>query len=272
MRDRVFSILHLSLVENKEPTFDSFSGSREEWLRFALKKPFEFQGRGGKLLYWVPKGARDDLIFGLIQGKKPHKYHEPPSAGGGEVEGDFWQGAFVFLDPRHHDDGQKLAVENDVLGRPRALAKALFDHVNSMVEAPYNCLAELVFNEDDFWRFAEESRGILRYIKFEFVVPNMWGPQNDLEEDLKETGRQTGSDSVEVTFRGKEGVRTENEKVRNGVAYSGRGAGVVKAKNLEGKRFSSVKEATQVSIPKEELDNPTEASVETAARRVLGRE
>ena len=71
----------------------------------------------------------------------------------------------------------------------------------------------------------------------------MWGPQNDLEEDLKSTGRETGSDQVDVTLKGKYGVTTDNEKVRTGVAYAGRGAGIVKAQNRSGRRFSSSTQA-----------------------------
>lgn len=269
--DRIFSILHLSLVENKQPSFTTFKGTRDQWLRFSLSKSFEFVGWGGKLLVWVPKGERDDLVFGLIQGKKPYSYHDAPIDGGAEKEDQFWQGAYVFLDPRHHDDGQKLAIENDVLGKPRALAKALFDHINMREDAPFNCLAKLTFDEKDFWKFSELSGGVLKYIKFEFVVPNMWGPQNDLEKDLKETGKETGSDQVDVTLRGENGVTTDNEKVRTAVAYAGRGSGVVKAKNMMGRRFSSATQPTTERVPKADLDGATEISVEGIARKVLGR-
>ena len=152
----------MSLIERKDPTFLSFRGTREEWLRKCLEESFEFPGWGGKTLVWVPKGERTDLIFGLIQGKKIHSYHDAPSEGGAEKEEPFWQGAYFFLDPRHHEDGQKLAIENDVLGQPRALAKALFDYVNQRQDVAYNCVAALTFDESDFWRFAEESGGILK--------------------------------------------------------------------------------------------------------------
>jgi hypothetical protein len=269
--DRVFSILHLSLVERQQRDLLAFRGTREAWLREALKETFEFSGWGGKALVWVPKGQRNDLIYGLIQGKKVHSFHDAPSDGGAEKEEPFWQGAYLFLDPRHHDDGQKLAIENDVLGKPRTLAKALFDHINARPDNPYNCVAELTFDETDFWKFAKESGGILKYIKFEFVVPNMWGPQNDLEEDLKSTGKETGSDQVDVTLKGKDGVTTDNEKVRTAVAYAGRGAGVVKAKSRTGRRFSSSTQPTTKIVPKADLDQVTEAEVEGVARRVLGR-
>lgn len=271
MVDRVFSILHLSLVENKQPRFETFRGNREAWLRHALSQSFEFQGWGPKRLVWVPKSLQPDKILGLIQGQKPYSYHDAPSDGGGEKEDEFWQGAYLFLDPRHHDDGQKLAIENDVLGKPRALAVALFDHINGREDAPYNCVPELLFNEQDFWKFAKESGEVLKYIKFQFVVPNMWGLQSDLEEDLKDTGKETGSDHVDVTFKSKEGVRTNNERVQSAVAYAGRGAGIVTAKNLKGKKFSSASQPTTERIPGVDLDAPTIDAVNEVAKRILGR-
>jgi hypothetical protein len=271
MANRVFSLLHLSLVEVTQPSLNVFRGSREDWLRRVLNSSFDFSGWGGRQLVWTPRGSYDDLIFGVIQGKKSHIFHEPPSRGGAETEDDFWQGAYVFLDPRHHDDGQKLAIENDVLGRPRTLAKSLFDYINAREDAPFTCIAEPMFDEQDFWKFSRESGGVLKYIKFEFVVPNMWGPQNDLEKDLKDTGKETGSDQVEVVLKSKDGVRTENDKVRSGVAYVSKGAGVVKAKNLEGKPYSSDQRPTKARVPREDLEDPSGASVGDVGRRLLGR-
>lgn len=272
MVKRVLSLLHLSLVEKNQKALGAFRGSREEWVRYSLSKPFHFLGWGGRELVWTPRGDFDDLVFGLIQGKRPHLYHEPPSIGGEETYDDFWQGAFVFLDPRHHDDGQKIAIENDVLGKPRALAKALFDSINERFDAPYSAIAETIFDESDFWKFSEQSGGILKYVKFEFVIPNMWGPQNDLEKDLKDTGKQTGGDRVDVTFRGKDGIRTENEKIKTAVGYVSRGAGVVKAKNLRNVAFSSSKRPTLSSVGDQELDTTSPDTIGNIGRRLLGRE
>jgi hypothetical protein len=267
---RVFSLLHLSLVPPVQASLLSFVGNREEWLRFALSKSFDFLGWGGAEYVWVPKSVDKGYIFGLIQGKKPYNFHAPPEDGGVEKEEDFWQGAFVFIDPKHHTEGQKVAIENDVLGRPQALAKSLFDHISSRDDAPFNALAELIFDESDFWVFAKESDNILDYVKFEFVVPNMWSPQNDLEEDLKETGKDTGSDRVDVTLRGKNGIKADSDRVRDGVKYASRGAGVIKAKNRAGKRFSSARRPTTVRVDDQELAVRDGFGIADAAKRVLG--
>lgn len=97
----------------------------------------------------------------------------------------------------------------------------------------------------------------------------MWGPQNDLDDDLKETGTETGAERVDVTFSGKEGVTTENRKVRVAVEYAQRGAGEVKARSLDNKDFSSDAKATTRSVPKADLDDAADDAVSAIAARVL---
>lgn len=269
MVERTFSLLHLNLIGRQQELFDQFHGSREQWLREALKVEFTFSGWGGRELVWLPKRVDDGLIFGLIQGRSPYAHHESPNAGGGETISDMWQGAYFFLDPTHHDDGQKLAIENDVLGKPRALAKALFDHLNDRSDAPYTTIPELIFDENDFWRFSTDNGDILRYIRFRFVVPNMWGPQNDLDEDLKETGTETGAELVDVTFSAKSGVTTRNQKVRTAVEYTQRGAGEIRAKSLTGDSYSSNTKPTTKSVPNADLDDASDEAISAIAARVL---
>jgi hypothetical protein len=261
--------MHLSLVGRQRTLFGQFDGTREQWLRHALGESFDFLGWGGRELVWVPKRVNDGLIFGLIQGKAPFSHHESPNAGGGEIVSEMWQGAYLFLDPTHHDDGQKLALENDVMGKPRALAKALFDHLNDREDAPYSTIPELIFDENDFWRFSEANNNILKYIKFRFVVPNMWGPQHDLDKDLKETGTETGAENVDVSFSAKNGVTTRNAKVQNAVEYTQRGAGDIKAESMTGTKFSSQDKPSVKSVPKADLDDANDEALSAIAARVL---
>lgn len=269
MAERTFSLLHLNLVGRQRLLFGQFDGTREQWLREALKESFAFSGWGGRELVWLPKRSADGLVFGLIQGRSPHYHHESPNAGGAETVTDMWQGAYLFLDPSHHDDGQKLALENDVLGKPRALAKALFDHLNEREDAPYTIIPELIFNQSDFWNFSHDNGNIMEYIRFRFVVPNMWSPQNDLDDDLKETGTETGAEKVDVTFSSKSGVTTQNDKVRMAVEYTQRGAGDIRARSMTGDNFSSVTKPAQKSVPKADLDDASDEAVSSVAARVL---
>lgn len=249
MRDRKFSLFHLSLVPLHGDLFISPPGSREDWLRNSLSKSFSFPHRGGDDLFWVPIRSDHELIMGLVQKKQKHEAHQSPEEGGGELVVDEWQGAYILLDPTHHDDGQKAAVENDVVGKPSALLKSLVAALNNQPERHYHIEIEAIFNADKFWEFAAKHGKKLRRIKFEFVVPNMWDTASALAEDLKETGEQTGAQRVKIEFSATDGVRTMNQKIVDGVEYSGRGAGSLTATAMNGERFNSKSTQKTASVP-----------------------
>lgn len=272
MKDRVFTILHLSLAEYPQPSLLAFKGNRESWLRHALSERFVFVGRNSRRFEWVPKIVSHEHILGLIQAEKPYAYHDAPAEGGGERVDNFWQGAYLFLDPSHHEDGQKMAIENDVVGTPLSLALAIFKNINSREETPFSCIPKLIFKDQEFWKFAKESGEILRYITFKFAIPNMWSPQSDIEEDLKATGLETGAETVEVSFKSEGGVRTDNDRVKAAVEYSRRGAGTVTARNFQGKNFSSNMQAMTERVIADDLLEPSEVKVSAVAKRVLRRD
>lgn len=274
MPEKAFTLFHLSLVPIQQLDIEMRTGeTRESWLRFALSEGFEFSHRAGGTLYWVPQGDADECILGIIQRTRSHSLHKPPREGGGEMVSDEWQGAYVLLDPTHHDEGQRVAVENDVVGMPRALIKSLADSLNRRPDAPFQIELEFLFDASRFWAFAQRHDNIMRRIAFEFVVPNMWGTESDLEKDLNETGRTTGAERVGVTFAGDHGVSTENDKVRNGVEYAEKGAGTVRALAQDGARFSSTKQPRVTRIPAIQAGaDAVRGYFAGLKRRILGRE
>lgn len=187
--------------------------------------------------------------MGLIQKTKIHELHEPPEKGGREISKEEWQGAYVIVDPTHHDEGQRIAVENDVVGRPSALIKSLSRYINLHDEAPYQIEIEPLWDASRFWAFASIHGNIMKKIEFDFVVPNMWDTEGDLDADLRDTGNITGAERVSVGFRSEHGVSTDNQKVREGVEYAERGAGTLAARAMDGSRFRSTKTLLVSNIP-----------------------
>lgn len=250
MADRTFTLFHFSLIPIAQTSITMrTSDTREEWLRYALSKSFEFEHRGGTSLFWVPQGLADECFVGLIQRTKMHERHKPPEEGGGEIAEEEWQGAYVLVDPTHHDEGQRLAVENDVVGKPNSLVKSLADYLNRHEEAPYQIEIEPLWDSSRFWAFAERHDNVLRRIDFNFVVPNMWDTERDLDEDLKATGNTTGAERVKVGLESSHGVSTNNQKVKDGVEYTERGGGSLTAKSLDGTSFRSTKTPLVSKIP-----------------------
>lgn len=250
MADRRFTLFHFSMIPIAQTSISMrLDDSREDWLRHALKDTFEFDHLGGATLHWVPQGEAEECIVGLIQKTKVHDLHDPPEKGGGEITREEWQGAYVMVDPTHHDEGQRIAVENDVVGKPTALIKSLAKYLNTHDEAPYQIEIEPLWDASRFWAFARDHENVMKRIDFDFVVPNMWDTEGDLDADLKDTGNVTGAERVSVGFRSEHGVSTDNHKVREGVEYAERGAGTLAARAMDGTRFRSTKTLLTSTIP-----------------------
>lgn len=273
MADKKFTLFHLSLIERLQHSMFWFDGTREEWLRFSLRDGFTFSHRKGEL-HWVPQGEENGSIVGLIQRSIKHARHEPPELGGAEVIADEWQGAYVIIDPTHHGDGQKAAVENDYKsGKPAALMNSLAAAINSRPDARYHIAIEPLFDADGFWQFAARHGYVMKWINFDFVVPNMWGTRGDLDRDLRDTGKQTGAQRVVVRLKGEDGVSTQNEKVKEGVEYVEKGAGTLTAKSLDGQPYNSNDTLKTTGVPAPE-GTPAEKRTYFARLkdRILGRE
>ncbi len=273
MAKRKFLIFHLSLIPIREPTFETPDITREAWLRSCLSRQIAFDHRAGQSIYWVPRNDIGEYVYGVIQRQKPHLHHVSPEQGGRETITDEWQGAYVLLDPTHHDEGQRIAIEVDEVGSPSALLKSLLSYLNNLENRPYTIEAKPVFDGTAFWNFAERHSNIVRYVTFDFVVPNMWGAESELEKDLKDSGQQTGADKVRVRFEAKDGVTVKNQKIEDGVSYAEKGAGRITARSLDGKRFSSENRPRTTEIPKVEgSDEDIRAYVSEHKDRVLGRD
>lgn len=269
-----FTLFHLNLVPIDQLDLETKSGlSREDWLREALSKGFEFQHWGGGVLHWVPNKPVDECVLGLLERLRPHEHHRPPDEGGAEIVSDEWQGAYVLIDPTHHDEGQRVAIENDVVGEPRAMLKSLVTAINCRADRPYHIEIEPLFDASRFWAFSRRHDNVMRRIRFDFVVPNMWGTESDLEKDLQDTGKETGAQRVAVGFSSDDGVHTENDRVRDGVSYSEKGAGTINAVAMDGQRFSSTRKPRTSTIPGVDFGKELTLSIFKSLKgKILGRE
>lgn len=274
MTVRQFNLFHLNLIPVSEPTFDTRDDlNREEWLRTVLSKGFTFPYHGGDLLYWVPQEEVEELIVGIIEKSQERLQHLPPEKGGAEISREEWQGAYVIIDPTHHEDGQKMAVEKDIVGTPATMVRYLAKHINSREERPYELEPAIIFDSDDFLNFLKENGPLLKWVKFHFVVPNMWDTAGTLDQELKETGEETGTEELDVTFKSRRGLRGDSNRVTEGVDYAARGAGSVRARSTTGRQFRSDKSpmTTQIESEQESVDLGGSAWIKNFWRRILGR-
>lgn len=265
-----FDLFHLSLIEPRSPLF-ARSLKREDWLREAFSKRFQFIHSGNEL-HWVPASDIGDLLFGRVDRQVKHEHHADPEQGGHEIASFEWQGAIVIIDPTHHVDGQKVAFETDrVVGATRSLLVSLLQAINSNLEAPYHIESKPIFDADDFWAFAREHENLVKRITFDFVVPNMWVTTSSLDEDLRDTGHTTGAQKVRTALISDDGVVADSEPVKIGVEYAARGGGSFSAKSLNGAVFSSTETQKKTSIPAAPVGQ-IEEYLKRFVGRILGRE
>lgn len=202
-----------------------------------------------------------------------HTLHRSPKEGGEEFVTEEWQGSYVIIDPTPHDVGQRIAVENDVVGRPTAIMKKLRRALNERPDAPFQIEIEPIFDPNTFWSFAYDHGGVLRSVAFDFVVPNMWGTETDLEKELQSTREDTGAERVRIGLESRHGVDVDSERIKNGVGYAQKGAGKINAKSLDGDAYSSESEPTVTRI--KVLDQVRDLANEYLREmkdRILGRE
>lgn len=272
MKKKRFTLFHLSCIPVREPTFHADTSiSRSDWIKKILDNPFEFHYRGGANLFWSPQHADLRYVIGIIQKEKLHTLHHPPQMGGGEYVTEEWQGAYVILDPYPHEDGQKLAVENDVVGKPNTLAKALCEYLNHDPDRPFHLEIEEIFDSQSFWAFSEERGDVLRSITFDFVVPNMWVSRKGIAEDLRRAREITKSQKVEVKYSSELGVATKNQIIKDGVDYTSRGAGELKARGMDGETYTSKDTPLTSEVVLPDGENISASEIAEFSEKILGR-
>lgn len=268
---RTFELFHLSL-KSRSPLFETVSQSREDWLRVILADQFQFDHRTEPFT-WLPVSV-DEVIIGKVMRESLERKFLPPEEGGDEVEGEEWRAAIVVIDPAGHEDGQKASVERRTrVGRPRAILASLLEETARRGDGLYSIEAKQIWDVGEFFAWASARGNIVRHIKFDFVVPNMWGASSDLEKDLKETGESTGAQKVQVELRGPDGVRTDNDLVREGVEYAARGSGIVSAKSQDNESFNSSGKAKVEKLKgMPDISRLRGEELTRWVRRILGRE
>lgn len=242
-----FEQFHFSLLEKEQLDLLEPKRTREDWLRHRFSTRFSFIHHGREF-WWVPQALSRDFLVGVVEREKFQIERTPPSEGGQEIEGKFWTGGMVVIDPRNRLGGQAVAFEHSAnVGQPSAILSSMVAHINALPENQYSLLFKALFEGDSFWRFAEKHGGHLEYVRFRFSVQNMiFGAGGGVKKGLRRIGKDTDAEEVEVKIESSSGIRADSEAVREGMSYGEEGNATVTAKALNGERWTSAK--TRLSI------------------------
>lgn len=240
---KTFEQFHLSLIERDDPDLLEPQLVRADWIRSKFGERFSF-AHHGKQFWWVPQPISDQFVVGVIEREKRQAERTPPAEGAIEIEGRFWTGSMVIIDPRNVPNGQGVAFErNGKVGEPNAVLTSLVKHLNSVTAHQYAVQFKALFKGGSFWNFAQKHGGQLEYVHFRFSVPNMiFGAGGGVKKGLRRIGEDTEAQEIEIKIESEDGIRADSQAVKEGLAYGEEGNASVSAKALNGDRWYSTRQ------------------------------
>lgn len=248
MAEKFFLFRFSMLLRSQKDLFvEGSDPSRESYLREVLGSEISFTHRSNLFIY-VPDqgGSGKTYLLGRIGREVRTEENLPPESGLAESFHDGWRAAAIVIDPTHHSDGQKVALEfNRQVGDPSSLILAFVSEINLKYSyLAYELFVEPISDAKTFWNFASENKGRITSLTFEFVAPNMFGTATSIDEEMKNLQDNEKVQKLSMNLFSKDGLETDTERIRESVEYIARGAGEIKAR--AGNRLFSSKHKTQI--------------------------
>jgi hypothetical protein len=233
------------------------SETREQWLRRTFSTEITFIHRQNQF-HFVPdpeaQGEMPGLIVGRIGRKRTSQENEPPESGFRETERTAWHAMLVIIDPSHHEDGQKVAIERDPTVSTRCLAvfKSLLKILNQSPNGnPYLAEVRAIAEASTFWDFVAEHP-VITALQFEMLAPNMFGIHDDWDADMKELKATENADKARFLTESKDGLIVDTPRIRKGVEKTARGTATVRARAKDGSHYSSDESVKTVAVERED--------------------
>lgn len=253
-----YDLMHLSVLRRSGgPLLDLMEEgkdvvpTREEWLRSILSKAIPFTHRKGLYHYAPAAGLDPNIIVARIGRRTAVTENAPPEENLNEVTRTQWLASVVLIDPRHHDQGQKAAMEmKSKVGGPLPLLRSLAAKINSSdPPEPYVLQVSNIAEEATFWTFVSANKGQIVEASFELIAPNMFAQENDFDKEMQALKDEVKIQKMRVDLQSDDGLNLNTKRVENTATYAAKGGGVIKAKTKSGKRFNSSTKSKKVSVP-----------------------
>lgn len=207
--------------------------SRESWLRQIYGNDFVFEHRR-QILHYVSltSGSTDQpIIIGKIGKRGVVSENAPPESRFEEITHERWRAAFFFLDPRKHEDGQKVAIQTYRIGRPNAILSSMADEINTRdTREPFIMETGIISRSDSFWAFVRENEGRVTSATFEFIAPNMFPEDTDFDREMASMRDKERVRRAKLNIENDEGLSLETPRIEKAVDYATRAGGSVRAR------------------------------------------
>ena len=207
--------------------------SREAWLREIFTSDFVFEHWQQKFHYVsLSPGTREaPIIIGKIGKRGIVSENAPPEGRLEEISHERWRAAFFFLDPRKHDDGQKVAIQTHRIGKPKAILSSMAETINQRPETePFVLEAGIISSSESFWSFVKENEGRITSVSFELIAPNMFPEETDLDKEMRAMRDNERVRRAKLELKNEDGLNLNTRRVQNAADYASRAGGALKAK------------------------------------------
>ena len=246
-----YQLFRLSLIEQRQPSFFSTSGlTRSEFLQAIFGTEILFKHYGSEFHY-KPADDKGTYIVGRIGRKIQAVENLPPEQGFDEQLHDGWLASVVLVQPEDRGDGQKLSMQiKRQIGTVFPILKSLVAHIiNLNISEILFLEIQPIFDAATFWKFADDHKGDVTSITFDFVMPNgLWSTASTLREELKQANKTTNAQELTTTLKSQAGLITDSPAVVEAVEYAQTGSGAISAKSREGHRYSSKSKIKKISL------------------------
>lgn len=274
-----FELFHLSLLQRQQLDIEGESYkdfTREQWLTKIFSEDFPFVSYGSEFYYLATEALNfPSILVGKLGRHLVREENSPPDQGLEKYTRDTWLASVVVIDPTHHEDGQKLAIQSVAdIGKASTLIKNYIRAVNEKYpHGPYQIEISQIVETGSFWNFVEENKGRVTSVSFDFIAPNMLGADDEFYEEMRDYRDSEKARKIRLAIENPEGIDPETDKIKRAVNYALEGRGTVKARAKGNKRYNSEEKVRRVYI-----DDIKEKGMELAkvagefASRILGRE
>lgn len=249
---------------------DGAALSREEWLRVIFNKDFVFHHRRQPLHYVTLSGGsiEQPIMIGKIGKRGVVSENAPPEGRFEEIIHERWRAAYFFLDPRKHDDGQKVAIQTHRIGRPSAILSSMADEINSRSEQePYIMETGIISRSDSFWSYVAENKGRITSASFEFIAPNMFPEDGDLDKEMADMRDKERVRRAKLEIENADGLQLNTPRIENAVDYTTRVGGTLRARAPGAAPYNS-KDNSQIETV-EDISGETEDELIEIAKKLF---
>ncbi len=191
----------LSLITDVDSKHDAFI---QAW---TFSGPLYFDYRGEKYALVLEKFVDGEYILATL-GKKSHGLmHMPPEEKFSAQEFDDWPTVPIFISlSGSPDTGQAFAVgtSNKVTIKPLLLLDAMVKKLSEEIKkSSYELNINPITKTEDFWDLVDEYKDNIEEVEFNFVAPNLFNAEQELDNELKTASQTFQATQMSVKLQNK---------------------------------------------------------------------